>query len=85
LLREKAVMERAGRGAFEAGAFSGEMERWVARVAVEGVFRWEDEEWSEERGEVVVRREADRRSVEPSSVTEVEMLCRDDDLRWWRW
>lgn len=69
---EKVDIDRAGRDALDAGAFSGEKERVVARVAVEGVFRWEDVE-AGERGEVV-RSEADRRNVEPSSVTELEML-----------
>jgi hypothetical protein len=76
LLREKVEMERAGR---EAGGpavvafFSGENES--ARVA-EGVLLCED--WVPVE-EVLVRSEAlrERRSVEPMSATDEEMLCRE--------
>lgn len=65
-LLENVAMERLGLEAFEVGPFSGEKES--ARVAVEEDFLWEDEEVE------VVRREADRRKLEPKSVTEEDKL-----------
>lgn len=63
---ENVAIERAGLEALEEEGFSGEKER--ARVAVDDVFLWEDEVVE------VVRKEADRRKLEPKSVTEEDKL-----------